>query len=226
MAIHAIVWDVGGVLLRTADFAPRDALARAHGLTPLQLDHMVFGKDDAFRAQLGQVSYAQHWANLAARLGMDEEGIAAFRDAFFATDGLDEDLIESIRELRSQGYCTAVLSNYWDALRMQITDEWQIDDAFQRLIISSEVGLMKPDSAIYDLLLESIGFTTEETVFIDDSLENVRAAQQLGIHGVPFFVFDDKYAVSGAQPTTLFLDVLNNVWIESHPEEAKAETQS
>jgi len=42
-------------------------------------------------------------------------------------------------------------------------------------------------------------------------------AQQINVRGVPYFVFDDKYAVSGAQPTELFAEVLEKVWEESHP---------
>ncbi|RSK37229.1 DsbA family oxidoreductase [Hymenobacter metallilatus] len=43
-------------------------------------------------------------------------------------------------------------------------------------------------------------------------------AQQIGVRGVPYFVFDDKYAVSGAQPTELFLEVLQKVWAEARPQ--------
>jgi len=42
-------------------------------------------------------------------------------------------------------------------------------------------------------------------------------AQQIGVRGVPFFVFENKYAVSGAQPSEVFAEVLGKVWEESHP---------
>jgi predicted DsbA family dithiol-disulfide isomerase len=44
-----------------------------------------------------------------------------------------------------------------------------------------------------------------------------RRARMLGINGVPFFVVDERYGVSGAQPTELFLQVLEETWAESHP---------
>lgn len=43
-------------------------------------------------------------------------------------------------------------------------------------------------------------------------------AQQIGVRGVPYFVFDDKYAVSGAQPAELFQEVLAKVWAEARPQ--------
>ena len=42
-------------------------------------------------------------------------------------------------------------------------------------------------------------------------------ARQIGVRGVPFFVFEDKYAVSGAQPSAVFAEVLEKVWAENHP---------
>ena len=42
-------------------------------------------------------------------------------------------------------------------------------------------------------------------------------AQQIGVRGVPFFVFEDKYAMSGAQPSEVFAEVLDKVWDENHP---------
>ncbi|RZK47093.1 MAG: DsbA family oxidoreductase [Hymenobacter sp.] len=43
-------------------------------------------------------------------------------------------------------------------------------------------------------------------------------AQQIGVRGVPFFVFNDKYAVSGAQPSEVFAEVLEKVWTETRPQ--------
>ncbi|MBC7891953.1 MAG: HAD family phosphatase, partial [Sphingobacteriaceae bacterium] len=53
---------------------------------------------------------------------------------------------------------------------------------FEKLYISSELGLMKPDPAIYEHVLADSGLVTEETLFIDDNLDNLLAANALGIH--------------------------------------------
>lgn len=51
----------------------------------------------------------------------------------------------------------------------------------------------------------------------DAVVADITAANSLGIRGVPFFVLDDKYGVSGAQPTELFTQALEQAWCESHP---------
>ena len=83
-------------------------------------------------------------------------------------------------------YCTAVLSNAFTNLRQLLNDEWQISDAFHHLIVSAEVGLMKPDPATYNLTLEIIGFEAHETAFIDDSPANIQSASEVGIQAIHF----------------------------------------
>ena len=53
--------------------------------------------------------------------------------------------------------------------------------------------------------------------FTDDVYADVEQAQAYGASGVPFFVVDEKYGVSGAQPTEVFSQVLERAWSESHP---------
>lgn len=54
-------------------------------------------------------------------------------------------------------------------------------------------------------------------VYTDDVRAEEKRASDLGITGVPFFVFDNKYGVSGAQPTDAFTQVLEKVWTENNP---------
>ena len=53
--------------------------------------------------------------------------------------------------------------------------------------------------------------------YADEVRRDEYEAQQIQVRGVPFFVFDDKYAVSGAQPSEVFAEVLDTVWAEAHP---------
>lgn len=59
--------------------------------------------------------------------------------------------------------------------------------------------------------------------FIDEVHQDQEHARQIGVQGVPFFVFNDKYAISGAQPTELFLEVLEKVKEESTPVQIKTD---
>jgi predicted DsbA family dithiol-disulfide isomerase len=59
--------------------------------------------------------------------------------------------------------------------------------------------------------------TLESDAYADAVRTDERRARMLGINGVPFFVVDERYGVSGAQPAELLLQVLDEAWAESHP---------
>ena len=71
----------------------------------------------------------------------------------------------------------------------------------------------------------SVGLKSDEVVevlnsdkFLQEVEVDILTAQKIGVRGVPFFVFDKKYAVSGAQPTDVFLGALEKTWNESAPD--------
>ena len=185
MGIYAIIWDVGGVLERTEDPTPRREVAERLGIEIGDLAHLIFGHTDNFRVQVGEISSEEHWKNVGKELGVSDEELAQIVEEFFGGDRLDYALVDFIRSLKAN-YCTAVLSNYMANLRSRIVEEWQIDDAFHHLFISSEIGLMKPDPEIYELVLEQIGFEASETVFVDDFIDNIAGAKEAGMHGILF----------------------------------------
>ena len=185
MAIKAIIWDIGGVLERTEDFGPRSKLAAQLGWNVDDLSSLVFGHEDDHRIQLGQISLEEHYRNIADALGIDEGEIPGVIDTFFGGDGLDREIVDHIREWK-RTYTTAVISNYMPTLRSKINDHWQIGDAFDHLVISAEVGIMKPDPEIFHLALKKCGCRAGEAVFIDDFIDNVNSAQQIGMHAIHF----------------------------------------
>jgi HAD superfamily hydrolase (TIGR01509 family) len=67
-----------------------------------------------------------------------------------------------------------------------IEDVWQIDDAFDQLIISAEIGLVKPDLVIYQWMLAELGLEPSQAVFVDDFQHNVQGAQAAGLHAIHF----------------------------------------
>jgi len=185
MTIKAIIWDVGGVLERTEDPEPRHTLAQRLGWEIGPLMDLVFGNNDDHRAQLGQISLADHWQNVRRTLGQTEHELERTIEEFFAGDQLDTQLVNAIRRMR-EDYTTAILSNYFPILRDKVNHQWKIADAFDHLIVSAEVGVKKPDPKIYQIVLESVGCSPGQAVFIDDMGENIAAAREIGLHAVHF----------------------------------------
>jgi epoxide hydrolase-like predicted phosphatase len=89
-----------------------------------------------------------------------------------------------LREQR-QDHKVALISNAWSGLRAFITRKGFVD-VFDHMIISAEVGIMKPDPRIYQLALEELEAKADESVFIDDVLVNVDSARSIGMLGIQF----------------------------------------
>ena len=185
MTIKTIFWDIGGVLERTEDRSPREAIAEELGWSTGDLARLIFGHSDEYRIQLGQISPDEHFANIAKALKIPVSSVTDVFAEFFAGDRLDRDLVDYIRALK-QDHTTAVISNYTVILRDKIENQWQIRDAFDELIVSSEVGIMKPNPGIYQIALERTNALPEEAVFIDDFIENVESAKLVGMHAILF----------------------------------------
>ncbi|HVU14373.1 MAG TPA: DsbA family oxidoreductase [Phototrophicaceae bacterium] len=98
----------------------------------------------------------------------------------------------------------------------------EMKERLQKAYFTDGLSFSDPDTLVQ--LASEIGLDADEArqalttdAYAAAVRADIRRAQMLGIHGVPFFLFDEKYAVSGAQPTELFLTALERTWGESHP---------
>lgn len=91
-------------------------------------------------------------------------------------------MVHEVKRLSEQGHKTAILTNNvreWRAWREVIPVDW-----FDVVVDSCEVGLRKPDPAIWNLTLDSLGVEAQRAIFLDDHPSNVEAAEKLGIAGI------------------------------------------
>ena len=185
MTIKAIIFDLGGVLLRTADFSPRERLAARFGMNRSGLEELVFWGESGEKVQSGEISVTEHLEYVRAKLNLSQAEFKELIDVFFAEDFLDNELLVYVRSLK-KNYKTALLSNATSELREQIAAKWHFEDAFDMMIISGEVGMIKPDPRIFRLALDRLGVDAHQAIFVDDVQQNVDAAVKVGMKGICF----------------------------------------
>ena len=114
-----------------------------------------------------------------------KEAIEAFYGRFLEMiEGTYEANVRLAKTLKQQGYPIYVLSNFpGDQF-----DKYEKSNPFLQMfddkIISGHVGLAKPDTKIYQLAIDKFNLVPEKSLFIDDKIENVNGAKQLGIHTI------------------------------------------
>ncbi len=185
MTIRAVIFDMGGVLVRTEDRGPRQELAGRLGMSYSELSELIFDSHSARLATVGQITTQDHWTAVRAALGLSDDEWPEVPRGFWGGDVLDTELVDYIRSLRRR-YRTALLSNAWDNLRRVVVEDWGIADAFDELVISAEVGVAKPEARIFQIALERLGVAPHEAIFVDDFARNVEAARALGMGVVHF----------------------------------------
>ena len=184
MSIRAVFIDLGGVILRTEYQAPREHLAEKLGMEYDDLVKVVFDSESGYKASLGTITPDEHWAAVIKRLKRPASEMEAIRHEFFAGDIIDRTLLEFLRSLRGT-YKTGLISNAWGDLRDYIVRE-KFDDAFDHMIISAEVGAVKPEAKIFKIALKQAGVSANEAVFVDDFAVNIEGCEKVGMHGIYF----------------------------------------
>lgn len=183
--IKVLIFDIGGVILRTEDRSPRQQLEARLGLKPGEAEYIVFNSEMGQKAQRGEITASQQWAWVQQHLALDANELADFQKQFWAGDRIDWQLVELIDSLCSR-YRMAIISNAMDNLAETVAMFDPEGKRFELVVGSAWEKIMKPDARIFTRTLERLQVLPNEAVFIDDFAHNVTAARTVGIHAVHF----------------------------------------
>jgi epoxide hydrolase-like predicted phosphatase len=193
--VDSVIFDLGGVLwaegglARLAEGYPVEQQA---AVVELVLGPYHEDTDHPWhRVERGELDLASFVADLRERAraagielrGWGSSGGGGSGEAKVGTT-LNDEMVRLVRELRGSGVRTGLLTNNVAELRPTWRAMLPWDELFDDVVDSSEVGLRKPNEAIYRLALARLGAHAERTAFVDDMPSNVHAAERLGMVGV------------------------------------------
>ncbi len=193
VALEAVVFDFGGVYT-PSPFTALAAVGATLGLDADTTVRLAFGPYDEdtdhpwHRAERGELALGVCRDEvLAASVahGVSLDLWEVFAEMGRGMSGVRAEVVDVTRRARSAGLRTGLLTNNVAEAR----DFWRpllpLDDLFDDVIDSSEVGMRKPDRRIYELALANLGVShPAAAVFLDDWPGNVRAAQSVGMTGI------------------------------------------
>jgi 2-haloacid dehalogenase len=183
---QAIIFDFGNVLL---NWDPRGPYQRFFPEGPQAVD--AFLAEIEFmewnREQDRGRSFADAVAERSAKFPQYAHIIPAY-DTHYEESivGPIAGTVEILRRLIGDGFALYGLSNYSTEKFQIVHEKYAFFNWFDDILLSGAVGLIKPDPAIFHLLLTKIGRAAEECIFIDDSGPNIVAAQELGFTAIQF----------------------------------------
>lgn len=183
--LRAIIFDFGGVILRTVDRSHRRAWDKRLNLAPGTVEELFFNSPAGQRAQRGAVSEAEQWRIVGGDLKLSDAELTQLQEDFWAGDALNDEVVGVIQALRPR-YRVGLLSNAMSGLRRSLAEDYQLDSHFDAIIISAEIGVMKPDPRIYRHALRALGCEPGEALFVDDLPANVTGAREAGLNALHF----------------------------------------
>lgn len=180
--MKGLIVDFGGVLT-TNVFDSFKAFCRAEGLPEDSVKNMFRERGEGLallrRLETGDLTAEAFSQEFAPLLGVSPDNLV---ERLFGGISLDEAMLEAVRRSRAAGIRTGLISNSWgNGLSYEPA---LMEELFDAVVISGEVGLHKPQPEIYVLGAERIGTAPEECVFVDDLRENCAGAEAVGMTAI------------------------------------------
>ena len=194
--LRAVIFDWGGVITSpivdtVTAWLEAERIDRESYMAAMRpWVRSAYGPEDSespiHALERGEMSDEEFEATLAAALvredGTPVHSVGLLRRMFGASVVLDQ-MLELIKDLRTNGVLTSLLSNSWGGS----SDGYPrhlFADLFDDVVISGEVGMRKPEERIFQLAATRLGLSPAECVFVDDVEGNIVAARALGFTAV------------------------------------------
>jgi putative hydrolase of the HAD superfamily len=180
--VKGLLVDFGGVLT-TNVFDSFKEFCRAEGLPEDAVKNMFRERGEGLELlrelETGELTADDFSARFAPLLGVSPDNLV---ERLFGGIGPDESMLEAVRRARRAGIKTGLISNSWgDGLAY---DPALLEQLFDAVVISGDVGLHKPQPEIFYLGAERIGVAPEDCVFVDDLRENCEGAEAVGMKAI------------------------------------------
>jgi len=181
--IKAIVFDWGGVLIDRPTPGLLRYFAHYFNVSEEQFNnaHQKYGAS----LQKGILTEDQYWDNICADLSVNKPNEQSLmKQAFKHAYKEKPEVFTLVSNLKTNGYILGLLTNI-EISSMEFFHEHNYN-MFDVLVFSCQEGCRKPEQKIFEITLQRLHTKPEETLFIDDRIENIKGAESLGIHAILF----------------------------------------
>lgn len=188
---RALIFDFGNVLDIPQDWegwrAHREAFAESLGVTGEALAALVFASEAWHQVKVAGIMFEEYLDAVFRPLGISDPAAqrAAFDNYFDGRSVIHPAMRALLHDLKPR-FKLALLSNAYQRDMARWLAETHDLNLFDDVISSAEVGLAKPDPAIYRLALERLGVEAGEAIFVDDLARNTEAAESIGLPSLVF----------------------------------------
>ena len=183
ISLKAVIFDYGEVLSAPQRRHDIELMASFIGMSPEQFQEACWRERLAYDA--GRLTPTNYWKTVRQDLSQQQiEHLVELDSHSWSEPNLP--MVQRAANLRATGMRTAILSNMPAPIREHVTEHAHWLPEFDLRIFSCDVGLTKPDAAIYRYCLNKLELEPGETLFLDDREANVESARSVGMNAVHF----------------------------------------
>ncbi|WIM67838.1 HAD family phosphatase [Corynebacterium breve] len=189
----ALLFDLYGVILKHRTEAGKRRLEQAAGVIDSELFWTTY--NELRPAYLvGDVSDQRWWQQMALRANLNDPDIAEaiVADSETLMD-VDQDMVDLVLKLIDEGYTCGILSNAPESVSTMLRERHEWLAQLDAVTFSCDIGVAKPDPRAFAVAVDAMGANIKDTIFFDDSPDNVAAAEKAGLQAHLFTSMKDVH---------------------------------
>ena len=184
MKYKAIGFDYGGVIVGEPISGFYSVLSSILDIDIATIKKIYF--ENNYLMNIGGESYVDMWKKILVILKKTEKenDVLELIEKGY-NNKVNNEVIGIIKILREKGYMTGIISNNASRINKEITDLGLIA-FFDNILISEDLGYMKPDKRIFEIFCEKLNIKKSELIFIDDSENSLKYSKEIGYTPILF----------------------------------------
>ena len=186
--IKCIIFDWGGVLIDNPTESFNNECAKRIGISVEQLENAY--SDFSSQFERGRLKESDLWKNIGKRLNINiKNNHSIWKECFMKIYSPRNEIFNLAKQLKKNGYVIALLSNT-EIPAMNFFEE-QNYEMFDYKVFSCKEGTAKPEPELYKILLDKMKISGQQSLFIDDKIENLTTANELQMNTIHYKNHED-----------------------------------
>ena len=189
--IKCVLFDIGGVLVDWHMSWITSEVSKRFEINENMLSD-VFSKH-LHNLDSGNVQEKTFWDKIADDVNSHtlKENTESLWNTYFRKNAKpNQDVINLAKTIRENSYTMGIISNI-EEITHRVVEDWNVLEHFEHKFMSYQIGFSKPDSRIYEHVIERLPFDPTQMIFIDDKAPNVEAAKRSRINAIHFTGFSE-----------------------------------
>ncbi|TXT60636.1 MAG: putative Haloacid dehalogenase domain protein hydrolase [Promethearchaeota archaeon] len=204
MTIKWIIFDAMGVIFQERNLLNQRLIPFIKGISKNIRERDI--RRCYYKASLGKLSSFKFWI----KLGLDKYYPEIEFDFLYNNYTLDREFLKNSEKFK-KNFSLGLLTNHIKEWMNFLADRFNLNDYFEFILSSGDVGIRKPSKELYHYLIEKNGLIPEECIVVDDKLKNLNAASQVGLNTIRLIKHSKKVGFCSEFEVTSFKELFTTV---------------